>query len=127
MSIFDSLFSSKSDKSSFENWNALESLDHWSQLVEQSFQNTVVVFKHSTRCFISRSALNNFQSSWLTAGTPQTFYLLDLLSYRSVSDAIAKDTLVHHQSPQIIVLKDGKAVYTASHDAISFDSVLEFL
>jgi bacillithiol system protein YtxJ len=111
MSIFDSLFSSKSDKSSFENWNALESLVHWSQLVEQSFQNTVVVFKHSTRCFISRSALNNFQSSWLTAGTPQTFYLLDLLLYRSVSDAIAKDTLVHHQSPQIIVLKDGKASF----------------
>ena len=127
MSILGSLFSYKSDKNSTENWNTLESLDHWNQLLDQSFQNAVVVFKHSTRCFISRSVLNNFEATGMNAGTPQTFYLLDLLSYRSVSDAITEHTLVEHQSPQIIVLKDGKTVFTASNDAISFDSVLEFL
>lgn len=127
MSIFGSFFSSNSDKNSVNNWNLLESIDQWKTLIEQSFKHPVVVFKHSTRCIISRMALRDFESKGLDAGTPQTFFLLDLLEHRSVSDAIASDTLVHHQSPQVIVMKAGKAVYNSSHDSISYDSILSYL
>lgn len=127
MSVFRSFFSSKSDKTSVGRWNALESLGQWETIIERSFQNPVVVFKHSTRCFISRTALRDFESSGMNAGNPQTFYKLDLLSFREVSNAIASHTSVEHQSPQVIVLKDGKAVYSASHASISFDTVVTYL
>ena len=127
MSIFGSLFQSKSDKNSVDHWNALQSLEQWETLIDRSFQHPVVIFKHSTRCVISRMALRDFESTGLTSGTNESFYLLDLISFRSVSDAISKHTSVVHQSPQVIVLKNGKAEYNASHSSISYDTVVDYL
>ena len=98
-------------------WNALDSLEDWKQAVEASHTSPVVVFKHSTRCSISRMALKLTQQRWeLPENT--TAYLLDLLNHRDVSQAIAQDLGIQHQSPQMVLIRDGKALHAANHSNI---------
>ncbi|NNC84407.1 MAG: bacillithiol system redox-active protein YtxJ [Flavobacteriales bacterium] len=97
-------------------WTALRSLDQWEQIVKKSHDTPQLIFKHSTRCGVSRMVLREFEREW--QGDHPCYYL-DLLAHRDVSNAIAESTGVLHQSPQIIILKEGKAIYDASHQSIS--------
>jgi bacillithiol system protein YtxJ len=118
MSLFGSLFGGNpSEPSSKINWINLTDLNDLEAMIQESFEHPVVVFKHSTRCSISRMALRQFETDWNLEGkiTP---YFLDLLEYRSISNAIAERLGVVHQSPQVIVVKAGQAVYDVSHEAI---------
>lgn len=105
-------------------WQRLTSVDQLKEVIASSSERPVLIFKHSTRCSISSMALNGFQRSW--DGTPEEMdiYYLDLLSYRDVSNATAKETGVMHQSPQVIVLKNNEVVYTATHSSIDARSAL---
>ncbi len=77
----------------------------------------VVLFKHSTRCFISRSAWQRFSDEWsLDNNTP--VYYLDLLQHRDISAEIAQRYGVQHQSPQVLLIRNGECVYHASHENI---------
>ncbi len=78
------------------------------------------VFKHSTRCSISSMAKNRIERSDIP---PISFYYLDLLSYRQVSDYIEQKLKITHQSPQLIVVKDNKVIYHASHNSIDIQDV----
>lgn len=77
---------------------------------------TVVLFKHSTRCSVSNMAWKMFQQEWNNNESP--VYYLDLLNYRSVSNAIASQFQIEHESPQVLVIKNGVCVYHATHQAI---------
>jgi bacillithiol system protein YtxJ len=105
-------------------WQRLTSVDQLKQVIASSSDKPVLLFKHSTRCSISAMALNSFQQNW--EGTPEQIdiYYLDLLNYRDVSNAMAMETGVIHQSPQVIVLKNNEVVYTATHSSISARSAL---
>lgn len=105
-------------------WKMLTSVEQLKEVIEGSHEKPVLVFKHSTRCSISIMALNGFQRSW--TGTPEQMdiYYLDLLNHRDVSNAIAEETHVPHQSPQVIVLKNKEVVYTATHSSIDARSAL---
>ena len=127
MSLFGSIFSAKSDNTSVFPWNELSSEGQWKIMVEKSYEKPRVVFKHSTRCHISRTVLREFENTGEYAQSLDSFYLLDLLSYRSVSDTISNQTNVLHQSPQVIVLYQGVAIYDASHGAVSFNEVMHVL
>lgn len=119
MSLFGSLFGgNNSEPSSKINWINITDLKDLESMIQESFEHPVVVFKHSTRCSISRMALRQFETDWNLDGkiTP---YFLDLLEYRPISNAIAERLGVVHQSPQVIVIKEGQAVYDASHEGIS--------
>jgi bacillithiol system protein YtxJ len=91
------------------------------QLVEASRRSEkgVVIFKHSTRCAISAMALSRLQRSWTLPEDVLPVYLLDLIQYRDVSNAIAEKFQVAHESPQLLLLKDGEVVYHASHYSIN--------
>lgn len=129
MGVFDSLFSNN-DNSKSElpklNWNYLEeiNLDTVDQI---SNEKPVVLFKHSTRCIISRTVLKNFENSYNISKDKMELYFLDLLKYRSISNEIAERYQVTHQSPQIIVIKNGKAVFNESHDGILVEDLKQFL
>lgn len=99
-------------------WKRLVSVDQLKKVIDDSLEKPVLLFKHSTRCNISAMALNGFTRSW--EGTPEEvdIYYLDLLNFRDVSNAIAAETGVMHQSPQVIVLKNKEVVYTATHSGI---------
>ena len=82
-----------------------------------------VIFKHSTTCSISKMALDRFERA--TAPETIDFYYLDLLSYRSISNSIAETFQVHHESPQVILIKNGECIYDESHYGIMMDELVE--
>lgn len=105
-------------------WNSLTSEAQLEELREASFGKPQLIFKHSVTCGISAHARHTLEDSVDELQKPMTLHYLDLLRYRSVSNAVASTFRVPHQSPQVIVLKDGEVLYTASHMAIRVDSIL---
>ena len=105
-------------------WNILDSKEQLESIIEESYQKPQVIFKHSTTCPISSMAKRRLEQNWSVATSP---YYLDLIRYRSVSNEIADRLSVIHESPQIILVKDGKAIYDESHLDISVDSLAEVL
>ncbi|MBF6608778.1 MAG: bacillithiol system redox-active protein YtxJ [Flavobacterium sp.] len=121
MSIINKFFgSSPSEKTSTIPWQILDSSDELENLIRNSDQSPAIIFKHSTRCSISRMALKQFESEF-ALHDKVTPYFLDLLKFREVSNLVASRLNVVHQSPQLIVIKDRIAVYDASHSDISAD------
>lgn len=84
-----------------------------------------LIFKHSTRCSVSAMAKRRFEMSWEAIPANTSLYFLDLISYRDISAQIAETFQVHHESPQILLIKDGDCILDASHSDISADEVAE--
>jgi len=118
MSLFYGLFGANTtSESSKVPWIPLTSMEQLAELTEQSSVKPVFIFKHSTRCGISRSVLKQFENEY-DIDTEVDAYYLDLLEYRPISTAISTQFSVEHQSPQLIVLKDRLVVHHASHSDI---------
>jgi len=105
------------------NWIALTEEAQLDQIKEQSKQQPVVIFKHSTRCSISDMAKGRLERK--TAPENVQFYYLDLIRYRNISNDIAKVFGVHHESPQVLLIKNGECVYDESHNGISMEEIAE--
>ena len=121
MSMFGKLFSdsnSKDTSSSNIDWNDLTDLKQLDEIIAESEDTPVIIFKHSTRCSISRMALKNIEREYNIEIGNAKAYFLDLLEHRNISNEIALRFEVVHQSPQLILIKNGKAVYTTSHSDI---------
>lgn len=106
-------------------WQALTSEDQVRDISENiSFKTNCVIFKHSTTCSLSAIAKHRMKD--LTAASPEgiLFYYLDLLTYRSVSNFIADSYNIVHESPQVLIIKDGKCIYNESHLSINIDGIL---
>ena len=95
-------------------WHHLESVEQLDTLHRSSQERPVVIFKHSTRCSISAFAKHRFEQGW-PDGARAEAWLLDLIRFREISNEIAHRYGVVHESPQVIVLAGGQAVYHASH------------
>ena len=107
-------------------WRQLTDLGQLNEINIESGARPVVIFKHSTTCHISRAALKQFENEFdYTDGF--TLYFLDLLAYRGVSNEVATRFEVVHQSPQLLVIKAGKAVYSASHESIAAAALGQFV
>jgi bacillithiol system protein YtxJ len=128
MSFFSKMFNGEDEENELPNmqWNHLEDVKELDQIVKDSFQLPVVIFKHSTRCSISRMALKQFEHEF---DLPHLLkpYFLDLLEHRDISNEIAARFGVLHQSPQIILIKDGKAIFNASHEQINVHDLKELV
>lgn len=107
-------------------WFPLNEMNQLNEIVIESDENPVVIFKHSTRCIISRTVLKNFEKAFDLEDKVKP-YFLDLLEFRPISNEIASLFNVTHQSPQLIVVKNGKAIYNASHDSIDVDDLKKIL
>lgn len=115
-SFFGSSSKSSNHVSAF--WKELDSIDQLKRVIEASKESRQVIFKHSTRCIISKTVLRNFESDWDETKPNGNMYFIDLIEHRDVSNAIENLTGVQHQSPQLIVLEGGKAILNRSHQAI---------
>lgn len=106
-------------------WQHLSNLDQLKSLHDHSHQKKVVVFKHSTRCSISSMALARLerQKEWGDAD----FFLLDLIQHRTISNALAEQYQVHHESPQVLLIHHGECVYDESHNGITAEELNEQL
>ena len=119
MSFFDKIFGSENKEvNSNVNWINLDHVDTINNIIiPKSWNKPVIIFKHSTRCSISRFALKQFESEYNLEDKVDLYYL-DLLNYRDISNEIAILFQVVHQSPQILIIKNGVVVYDASHSDI---------
>lgn len=121
MSFFDKIFGDmerKDTSSSNLMWNELTELQQLDAIVEESAETPALIFKHSTRCSISRMALRTFEREYnIEAGKAKAWFL-DLLEHRDISNEIASRFGVVHQSPQLLLIKDGQVVYHTSHQDI---------
>jgi bacillithiol system protein YtxJ len=104
-------------------WIHLTDEGQLSQIIKQSETKPQVIFKHSTRCSISSVALQRLQKATQPDGLD--FYLLDLLSHRSISNKIVETFQVHHESPQVLVIKNGECIYDESHLGISMKDIVQ--
>ena len=106
------------------NWIPLTSENQLKEIDKLSFLpeiKGILLFKHSTRCSISSMALNRLERK-LTPSKILPVYLLDILSYRTISTLISSFYQIEHASPQVLIIKDGKCIYTASHSEIDAES-----
>lgn len=128
MSFFKNIFGESSSENPIKKMDWLELTDQkqLDEIVAQSEEKPIIIFKHSTRCSISRMALKQFENAF-DFQDKFTPYFLDLLEYRPVSNEIASRFEVMHQSPQLIVVKDGKAIYDASHSDIQSEDLKQFI
>jgi bacillithiol system protein YtxJ len=115
-SIFGSSENTDSPKSNV-NWTELTDIAQLLELTAISNEKPVVIFKHSTRCSISRMALKQFEREYDLNETVDA-YFLDLIAHRDISNEIASRFNVYHESPQLILIKNGQAVYDVSHSDI---------
>lgn len=124
MSMFSNLFGSSDNQelNSKVNWIPLQHLGQLDELAAFSENKPAVIFKHSTRCSVSRMALKQFENEFDLKEEVDAYYL-DLLEYRDISNEIASRFGVYHQSPQLLLIKEGKSVYDVSHDAIDAEEL----
>lgn len=116
MGLFDGFLKNKT-----MDWpgSNLETMAQFEALMATSFTVPQLIFKHSTRCSISRFVLNEFMSTYSFSEQDFGAWYLDLLSYRAISNAIAQQLEVTHQSPQLLVIKNGKAIAHAAHENVN--------
>ena len=107
------------------NWINLVSEEQLAQIKASSTLTPQVIFKHSTRCSISVVAKNRLDNAAVPNGVD--FYYLDLLNHRNISAKIAEDFNVNHESPQILLIKNGECVYDESHGGIRMEDINEQL
>lgn len=125
MSFFTNIFNgseNQNDSNTKINWINLTDLGQLNEIISLSHEKPVAIFKHSTRCSVSRMALRQFEKEF-DLSDKVTAYFLDLIAYRDVSDEIAIRFNVQHQSPQLVLIKEGKAVYNASHSDIDAEEL----
>lgn len=103
-------------------WIPLQTTGQIAEIKEKSHSRPQLIFKHSTRCSVSSMALNRLEKAGLPADLDH--YLLDLIACREVSNLVASAFDVWHESPQVLVIKNGECVYDESHMAINLPEIL---
>jgi bacillithiol system protein YtxJ len=127
MGLFDRIFSGETpaspsaspSKPSAPHWLLLEQGAQLQEILNRSHERPCLIFKHSTRCSISAMALNRVESGWTLPEESLECWFLDLIAYREVSQAIAQTLGVQHESPQVLLVRNGAVFYHSSHSAIN--------
>ena len=110
------------------NWNYLKEITQLDTVNEESNFTKVMLFKHSTRCSISSMALNRIENNWKEADNQQIKpYYLDLIAHRDISNLIAEQYHVAHQSPQVLIISNGVCIYHDSHTNIKYDEIINMV
>ena len=110
------------------NWEPLTSERHVGELVDKSHESPVMIFKHSTRCGVSFSALDTLIKDWNPEKVGQmATYMLDVIMHRDYAREIGQHFGIPHQSPQVLIIDRGNVVYEQSHFGINFGEVEEVM
>lgn len=105
------------------NWIPLTEMNQLDEIKSLSKSKAILIFKHSTRCGISRMVLKNFEKEYNLQDSVIELYFLDLIEYRSISNEIAMKFNVIHQSPQVLVIQNEGVIYHDSHHQIRFEAI----
>ncbi len=103
-------------------WKILDQEKQLKEIRESSQYTPQLIFKHSTRCSVSHLIKNRLENA--STQPELEFYYLDLLKHREISNKIAAEFDVHHESPQVILIKNGQCIYEESHHAIEMQEIM---
>ena len=117
----------KPEKKTYLTWLPLTSSEQLETIETESNTASVLIFKDSTRCGISKMVIKQFEKLFTEENQHLKVYYLDLLNYRDISNEIAVKFQVMHQSPQLIVIRNGTAVHHASHNDITQVNLTRFI
>ncbi|MBC8085279.1 MAG: bacillithiol system redox-active protein YtxJ [Hymenobacter sp.] len=105
-------------------WQPLTQAEQLQDIVRESHEQPVLIFKHSTSCSISTAAKGKIERQWPEAGLDEAkIYYLDLLRFRPLSAEITRQFSIQHESPQLLLIQNGECHYTASHMGIRLSEV----
>lgn len=131
MGLFGKLFGAEERSENKEEnslpWTNLDNMGQLDEIALNSNKKAQLIFKHSTTCGISSMVLRMITNSWNFEEGQVDLYFLDLHAHRNISNEVAHKFQVMHQSPQLIIIKNGLTVYHNSHGAITGVDVEEFL
>jgi bacillithiol system protein YtxJ len=105
------------------NWSFLVQEDQVRELEKESIERAILIFKHSTRCSTSKMVLARLERNWKEGSVNVKTYFLDLLSYRDISNTIENNFSVRHESPQVLIIRNGKTVFSCSHFDIKWNVI----
>ncbi len=105
------------------NWIMLQSHEQLTAI--KAAKGYSIIFKHSTRCSISMMVRKRVEMDWDLLPEAVPAYFLDLISYRNISNEIADLFQIHHESPQLLLIKDGECIYESSHGEVSLEDAVE--
>ena len=117
------LFSKSSSPISSFPWKEITSVEEFNEMLNAPTDKAKLFFKHSTRCSISSMALKGFEREWNISSADFELYFVDLIAHRDISNAIAAESHVEHQSPQVVVWRNGEVIYNASHHHIDAQKI----
>ena len=109
------------------NWISLETVEQLDSLIKNSHKHPVLIYNPSTRCGISSLVHSRLERAWDELPVKIDCYFLDLIAYRDISDQVEQIFQVRHESPQTLLIIDGRCKYHASHMGISFGSIRKAL
>ena len=129
MGLFDKIFggSGEAKEEKVLPWIPLNAMQQLGLIKEKSSTKAQIIFKHSTRCGISRMVMNQFVDAYNFTEKDADLYFLDLLNFREISNEVGYKFQVMHQSPQLLVIKNGVAVAHESHGAINEMDLSKFI
>ncbi len=104
-------------------WKEISSVEEFNEMLNAPSEKAKLFFKHSTRCSISSMALKGFEREWNFSNDDFELFFVDLIAHRDVSNAISEISHVVHQSPQVVVWRNGEVVYDASHHHIDAQKI----
>jgi bacillithiol system protein YtxJ len=104
-------------------WKEITSVEEFNEMLNAPTDKAKLFFKHSTRCSISSMALKGFEREWNISSDDFELYFVDLIAHRDISNAIAAESHVEHQSPQVVVWRNGEVIYNASHHHIDAQKI----
>lgn len=105
-------------------WHQLKELNQLNDIKKESSEQNILIFKHSTRCNISRASLDRLERKWNDEEMANVKpYFLDLLNHRDISSSIVEQFQVEHESPQVLLIKKGEAIFDQSHFSIDYDEI----
>lgn len=105
-------------------WSELRFANQIDKIREESKESPVLIFKYSSRCSVSRMALDRLERNWNESDMQMVKpYFLDLITYRDVSNQIADVFEVEHESPQVLIIENEKSIYDQSHMGIQYEAI----
>ncbi|WP_276392649.1 bacillithiol system redox-active protein YtxJ [Eudoraea chungangensis] len=131
MGLFNGLFNGKRSSDEAKEvqaeWIDLEDMDQLEAITEDSHEKMQVVFKHSTSCGISNMVLRRFKSSFALEENEARLYYLDLHRHRDISNEISRKFGIAHESPQLLIVRNGKVVEHDSHSGINTIELKQYI
>ena len=130
MGVIKKIFGSKDSsvkEEKFIPWHRLTRMEQLDEIDKESLQKPIVIFKHSTRCGTSRMTLRQFESQFSIEDEKIKLYFLDLIAFREVSNEVAIRFQVMHQSPQLLVIRNGNTIHHSSHYSIDAGLLEQFI